>query len=174
MATQIKRTAIAECFNIATKMDRFKKRWLSDDAIVEGMKESFPQLKKEGFDATELNRALAEDRVHGFRNIRKEGSTNTTGVHVISYRFDRTASGTPQRHRFYIIGSNGAPLILPSKTKLGPFWCKIYLVGNVVNTRRRFHDEASGGDTVVPRDSINTDKEDEEINLELEEAECNQ
>ena len=65
MAIQIKRTTIAEWFSIATTMDRFKRRWLSDDTIVEGMQESFPQLKKEGFNAAELNRALDADYVHG-------------------------------------------------------------------------------------------------------------
>ena len=77
MATQIKRTTIAECFNIATTMDHLQRRWLSDDTIVEGMKDSFPQIKKEGFNGAELNRALTEDRVHRFRN---KGSTNTSGV----------------------------------------------------------------------------------------------
>ena len=44
------------------------------------MKDSFPQLKKEGFNAAELNKAWAEDSVHGLLNICEEGSTNTSGV----------------------------------------------------------------------------------------------
>lgn len=65
MATQIKCMTIAECFNVATTMDRFKRRWLSDDTSVEGSQEAFPQLKNTGLNAG-----------HGFRNIGEEGSTN--------------------------------------------------------------------------------------------------
>ena len=119
MAMQIKGTAVAECFNIAMAMDRFQRRWLSDDAIVEGKKDSFPQLDNEHFNAKILNRAMADDCVYGFRNIYEEGGTNASGVYAKKYRIDPFESGNSrQQHSFYfIVGAKGIPPVLSSNAQ---------------------------------------------------------
>ena len=110
MATQIKRTAIAECFNIATTMDHLQRRWLSDDTIVEGMKDSFPQIKKEG--------SMEQSSTEHFRKIVfTDSAIREARTHLVFYvmNLDTTASGTPLRHIFYFISDYSFPPVNSSR-----------------------------------------------------------